>query len=135
MQFACAASGAPTAHRLRVFARAAAGAAAEVTLRIVGTAEGRRLNRTYRGRDDPTNVLAFSYDRRRGDIVLCHPVVAREARAQSKALDAHYAHLVVHGMLHLRGYTHQGSADALQMEKLESEILARLGYPDPRALE
>ena len=135
MQFACAASGAPIAHRLRVFARAAASASAEVTLRIVGAAEGRRLNRTYRGRDDPTNVLAFSYDRRRGDIVLCHPVAAREARAQSKALDAHYAHLVVHGMLHLRGYCHEGSEDARQMEKLESEILARLGYRDPYALE
>ena len=135
VQFACAASGAPIAGRLRAFARAAASATAEVTLRIVGAAEGRRLNRTYRGRDHPTNVLAFSYDRRRGDLVLCHPVVAREARAQGKTLDAHYAHLVVHGMLHLRGYCHDRPADARQMEKRESEILTRLGYRDPYALE
>ena len=135
MQFACAASGAPLARRLRIFARAAASAPAEVVLRIVGAAEGRRLNRTYRGRDDPTNVLAFSYDHRRGDIVLCHPVVAQEARAQGKTLDAHYAHLVVHGLLHLRGYCHDRPAAARRMEKLESEILARLGYRDPYALE
>jgi len=135
VQVACAASGAPIADRLRTFARAAAGATTEVTLRIVGAAEGRRMNRAYRGRRNPTNVLAFSYDRRRGDIVLCHPVVAREARAQGSTLEAHYAHLVVHGLLHLRGYHHERSADARRMQKLESQILARLGYRDPYAVE
>lgn len=144
MQFACAARGAPSAARLRGFARAAAIPAIDVTLRIVGAAEGRRLNRAYRGKDSATNVLTFRYRRiargagreaQRGDIVLCHPVVVREARTRGKALAAHYAHLVVHGMLHLRGFDHARSRDATRMERLEATILARLGYRDPYAAE
>jgi len=142
VQFACAAAGAPDPARLRLFARAAANAGAEMTLRIVGAVEGRRMNRIFRGTDRATNVLAFRYPpaapgvsraRHRGDIVLCHPVVVREARAQGKALKAHYAHLVVHGTLHLRGYDHEWARDAVRMEKLETAILRRLGYADPYA--
>ena len=128
VQYACRAAGAPRAARLRVFARAA-GVTAEITVRIVSAAEGRRLNRVYRGKDRATNVLAFHG----GDIVLCHPIVVREARLQRKTLQAHYAHLVVHAMLHLRGYAHDRLRDAKRMEKREIAILARLGYADPYA--
>ena len=76
----------------------------EATLRIVGTREARTLNRSFRGRDYATNVLSFQYQKDKGDVVLCHPVIAREARAQGKKLAAHYAHLVLHGLLHLRAY-------------------------------
>jgi probable rRNA maturation factor len=129
VQYACKAAGAPGAARLRKFARAAGFAGADVTLRIVGAAEGRRLNRGYRGADRATNVLAFHG----GDIVLCHSVVKREAQIQGKTLQAHYAHLVVHAMLHLRGYLHDRSRDAKRMEKREIAILARLGYSNPYA--
>ena len=144
MQFACAARGAPSAARLRAFARAAAGPAVDVTLRIVGAAEGSRLTRAYRSKGSATNVLTFRYDRiahgehrklRRGDIVLCHPVIEREARTQRKSLAEHYAHLVVHGMLHLHGFDHERTRDAMRMERLEAAILARLGYRDPYAAE
>ena len=127
IQVACRASEAPAAARLRAFACAAARAGSQVTLRLVGAAEGRRLNRVYRKRDYATNVLAFD----NGDVVLCHPVVAREARRQRKTLEAHYAHLVVHAMLHLRGFRHERARDAARMERRESAILARLGYADP----
>jgi probable rRNA maturation factor len=111
---------------------------AEVTLRIVGKAEGRKLNLAYRGRDYATNVLTFAYPDQptlSGDIVLCAPVVRQEARAQRIELAAHYAHLVVHGMLHLQGYDHERDREARAMERLETEIVARLGYPDPYAVE
>jgi len=129
VQYACRAAGAPSAARLRSYARAARPAAIDVTLRVVGAAEGRRLNREYRGADRATNVLAFAS----GDIVLCHPIVVREARLQGKTPQAHYAHLVVHAMLHLRGYVHDRLRDAKSMEKREIAILARLGYADPYA--
>ncbi len=129
VQYACRAAGAPRAARLQVFARAIGKAASEITLRVVGAAEGRRLNRTYRGADRATNVLAFHA----GDVVLCHPVVVREARRQGKTVEAHYAHLVVHAMLHLRGYEHDRLRDAKRMEARETAILARLGYADPYA--
>ena len=129
MQYACRAAGAPGAAQLRKFARAASATAADITLRIVGAAEGRRLNRRYRKADHATNVLAFDG----GDVVLCHPVVMREARNQGKTLEAHYAHLVVHAMLHLRGYLHDRLRDAKRMEKREIAILARLGYANPYA--
>lgn len=117
----------------------------EVACRLVGETEGRELNHAYRGRDYATNVLTFTYDDAptlpveagelslMGDIVLCVPVVVREAEAQGKALDAHFAHLVVHGMLHLQGYDHEVPSDAEAMEALETAILARLGYADPYA--
>lgn len=118
--------------------------AAEVTVRVVGAAESQRLNRDYRGRDYPTNVLSFAYGRAgrqgqanpargvlQGDLVLCAPVVAREARDQGKPVRTHYAHLVVHGLLHLQGYDHEQKRDAQRMERRERRILEQLGYPDP----
>lgn len=114
--------------------RAAAGKSACITLRIVGVREARRLNRCYRGRDYATNVLTFVYSDRRalaGDIAICAPVVAREARECGISLDAHYAHLVVHGMLHLQGYDHERASEARRMERLETRILGQLGFADP----
>ena len=124
----------PRRRTLRRWVLAALERPAEVTLRFVGAREGRALNHRYRGRDDPTNVLTFVYDGQAslsGDIVLCAPVVRREARAQGRRLVAHYAHLVIHGMLHLQGYDHQRAGDAARMEARESELLVRLGYADP----
>jgi probable rRNA maturation factor len=106
-------------------------AAAQVLIRIVGEGEGRRLNKLFRGKDKATNVLSFGYGGRRGDIVLCHPVIAREAREQGKSLAAHYAHLVVHGVLHLRGHDHLRKRDAARMERAEIRILRRLGFANP----
>jgi probable rRNA maturation factor len=129
----------PPAARLRRWARSALTGRAEVTIRVVGETEGRTLNRDYRGRDYATNVLSFPYGVSagvlRGDIVLCAPVVAREAREQGKPLDAHYAHLTVHGVLHLRGYRHGRSDEARRMETRERTILRRLGYADPYRLD
>jgi len=102
-----------------------------VTLRIVGEAEGRRLNRAFRRKNYATNVLTFET----GDIVLCHPVIRREARAQGKRIGAHYAHLVVHGCLHLRGYAHEKKRDAARMEAREIRILRRAGIGNPYTVE
>ena len=129
--------GAPTRPQVRRWVRAACALPAEVTVRFVDAGEGRSLNRDYRGKDYATNVLSFPYASGAmlsGDLVLCLPVVATEAAEQDKPVDAHFAHLVVHGMLHLQGYDHEaGRADAERMEALEREILADLGYPDPYA--
>lgn len=125
---------APAPATVRRYLREALGSApAEVTVRIVGSRESRRLNRTYRGKDSPTNVLSFPYQRRplQGDIVLCAPVVRREAREQGKPLPAHWAHLIVHGALHLRGYDHIKIPDARRMEARERAILARFRIADP----
>ena len=95
---------------------------------------GRALNRHFRGKDQATNVLTFVYDELQplcGDIVLCVPVVMREAQQQLKNLRAHYAHLTVHGVLHLQGYDHERDAEAQVMEQLETNIITRLGYVDP----
>ena len=125
----------PTPTQVRRWVRAALRRSGEVTIRIVGEAEARRLNRRYRGEDHPTNVLSFPYALSRstvqGDIVLCAPVVAREARAQGKTLEAHFAHLVIHAILHLQGHDHARRRDAERMEALEKKLLAKLGYPDP----
>jgi probable rRNA maturation factor len=114
--------------------------ATEVTLRLVDEAESRELNACYRHKDRPTNVLSFPFEAPLGvdvgllgDLVVCAPVVAREAEEQGKPLAAHWAHMVVHGMLHLQGYDHIENEDAERMEALEREILAGLGYPDPYA--
>jgi len=127
----------PTPAQIRRWARAALGRSGDITVRIVGEAEARILNRRYRGRDQATNVLAFPYASSRravhGDIVLCAPVIAREALAQGKTLEAHFAHLTVHGLLHLRGHDHAGRREAARMESLEKRLLAKLGYPDPYA--
>jgi probable rRNA maturation factor len=124
----------PSRAKLRLWARAALRRNARVTLRLIGGREARRLNRDYRGRDYATNVLTFIYSKRaplEGDIAICAPVVAREARLAGVRRAAHYAHLTVHGMLHLQGHDHARAADARRMEKLEARILARLGYADP----
>jgi probable rRNA maturation factor len=107
----------------------------DATLRIVGAAEGRRLNQQYRRKSYATNVLSFPYEKDRGDVVLCHPVIAREARAQRKTLAAHYAHLVLHGLLHLRGYEHEKKREAGRMERLEIRLLARAGFGNPYTVE
>ena len=123
VQFTSRSAHLPSPRQLRRWARAALARDADVTLRIVTRTEGRRLNREFRGKDYPTNVLTFAYPERHplaGDIVLCAPVVQREARAQQRSLTAHYAHLVVHGLLHLQGYDHQRAAEARRMQSLES---------------
>jgi probable rRNA maturation factor len=128
---------APTRPQVRRWVRAACATPAEVTVRFVDGDEGRALNRDYRGKDYATNVLSFPYEsgtHLSGDLVLCLPVVEREAREQGKSPEAHFAHLIVHGMLHLQGYDHEtGRADAKRMEALEQKTLDTLGYPDPYA--
>jgi probable rRNA maturation factor len=134
VQYAVAADDLPARPALRRWVAAALESDASVTLRFVGAAEGRALNRAYRRKDDATNVLAFVYDDvQGGDIVLCAPVLRREARAQDKALAAHCAHLVVHGMLHLQGYDHHRATAARRMEAREVAILAGLGFANPYA--
>ena len=128
MQYPLARRGVPGAASLRPWA---AFCGAQVTLRIVGAREGRLLNHQFRKKNRPTNVLSFPYGRGGGDIVLCHPVIAREARGQGKTLAAHYAHLVVHGVLHLRGHDHEDKQQASRMERREILILRRLGFGNP----
>jgi probable rRNA maturation factor len=126
----------PSDRLLRRWARAALAVPAHVTLRFVARAEGRRLNRKFRGGDYATNVLSFSYGGRaplEGDVVICAPVAASEAREQGKEIRAHYAHLVVHGLLHLQGEDHEHGRDANRMERRERAILAALGFEDPYA--
>jgi probable rRNA maturation factor len=146
VQYACNREGVPSRVDFRRWLRAAEPGAARITVRIVDEDEGRELNRDYRGKDYATNVLTFAYDEGEdmplpeglplmGDLVLCRQVVEREAAEQGKALDAHYAHLSVHGMLHLQGFDHIEDAEAEEMEAREREILAGLGYPDPYAGE
>jgi probable rRNA maturation factor len=136
----------PSQRRLTEWAQGAAGARAgarELAIRVVTPAESRRLNLGYRGKDKPTNVLSFPGgglpagvpDAPLGDLAICAAVVTREARAQNKTLAAHWAHMVVHGTLHLLGYDHERDADALKMERRERTVLARLGFPDPYAGE
>ena len=122
-------------HRVARWLRAALAAPGEFTVRVVGEAEGRALNRNFRGKDYATNVLTFDYARApvvAADLVLCAPVVAREAREQGKRLADHYAHLLVHGALHAQGWDHQrGAAEARAMEAREVAILEGLGVADP----
>jgi probable rRNA maturation factor len=121
-------------HKVARWIRAALEAPAEITVRIVDADEGRALNRAFRGSDHATNVLTFDYQRTPvvvADLVLCAPVVAREAREQRKPLRAHYAHLLVHGTLHAQGYQHERAADARVMESRETALLRALGFPDP----
>ncbi len=113
---------------------------AELTVRVVDEAEMRSLNRTYRGRDRPTNVLSFPVGDMPGmqvsllgDVVVCAPVVRRQAREQRKTERAHWAHMVVHGTLHLLGYDHVTPADAEEMEQIEKAVLDSFGYEDPYA--
>ncbi len=154
LQFAVKKSARPGKSDFRRWTKAALLGDAIVALRVVDEDEGRALNRDYRGKDYATNVLTFAYGgeplhpqgARRfgkavtpptaplsGDIVICAPVVAREAAEQGISLEAHYAHLTLHGMLHLQGYDHETDAEAVTMEAVESFIMQRLGYPDPYA--
>ncbi len=130
----------PSRRRLVRFARAALSGvdgAVRVGVRIVGADEGADLNRRYRQKDRPTNVLSFPYDdssgrtRFLGDLAICGPVVDGEAQAAGIPAEAHWAHMVIHGILHLRGYDHVGDEDAAVMERLESQVLRGLGFPDP----
>ena len=134
VQYATRSRNVPDEAQFRKWVRAALQSVARITVRVVGLKEARELNLTYRGKDYATNVLTFimrdspPYE---GDLALRAPVVTREARAQGKALTAHYAHLTVHGVLHLQGYGHENEPEACEMENLETRILKRLGYPDP----
>lgn len=137
----------PRKGEIKRWAQAALERDAVVTVRFVDESEGRSLNRDYRGKDYATNVLTFVYGEGEplveeakpamleGDLVLCVPVVMREAEAQGKTAGAHYAHLIVHGMLHLQGYDHEVEEDAVRMEAREAQILGDLGYPNPYAEE
>ena len=114
----------------------------ESVIRMVGAEESAALNRAYRKKEGPTNVLSFTYGENGGspvnllgDLVICAPVVATEALEQSKSLEAHWAHMVVHGLLHLLGYDHEETSDALEMESMELEFLTGFGYPNPYWVE
>jgi probable rRNA maturation factor len=147
-QIATARAGLPHPRSFQQWARAAHGSASArsrqrsnlLTIRLVGSAESRRLNRTWRGKDKPTNVLSFPsgvpevpQSMELGDLAICAPVVAREAREQHKLLRAHWAHMVIHGVLHLLGHDHENDDDAHEMEALEVQLLAGFGYPNPYA--
>lgn len=124
-------------HKVARWIRAALEAPGEITVRIVGADEGRALNREYRAKDYATNVLTFDYAHRPvvvADLVLCAPVLRREAREMGVTLEAHCAHLLVHGALHAQGYNHEGDdAEARAMEARESAVMRALGFADPYA--
>ena len=137
VQYAVSARTLPSRTALARWMRAALAVPAAVTVRFVGEREGSRLNAQFRHRDYATNVLTFVYDQGSplaGDLVLCAPVLRREAREQGKELADHIAHLVVHGMLHLQGSDHDDARAARAMERRETLILASLGVPDPYAV-
>jgi probable rRNA maturation factor len=135
VQYASEAAAIPTRPQFRRWIKAALQQTALITLRIVDEDEGRELNRNYRNKDYATNVLTFAYGEEAGmlsgDIVLCAPVVEKEALEQNKALQAHYAHLTVHGILHMQGYDHETTAEATEMEALEVAILHGLRFNNP----
>ena len=139
VQYACNQSGLPSRPQIRTWVRAALDVdgkrGGQITIRFVEPEEGQSLNSDYRGKDYATNVLSFPYEVEpvvAGDLVICAAVVEREAAEQEKTLEAHYAHLIVHGILHLQGYDHEtGDEDAQQMEATERSILAQLGFADP----
>ena len=121
-------------HKVARWLRHALACDAEITVRIVDAPEGQELNREYRKKDYATNVLTFDYTLEpvvTADLVLCAPVVSKEAKDQGKTLQAHYAHLIVHGALHAQGWDHELDEDAQVMELRETEILARLGFENP----
>jgi probable rRNA maturation factor len=132
VQYAVSRRGVPSAASLRKWASFSS---AQIVIRIVGESEARRINRSFRKMDRATNVLSFPYGRGSGDLVLCHAVIRREAREQDKTLAAHYAHLVVHGVLHLRGHDHLKKEETRRMEALEIRQLRRLGFGDPYRIE
>ena len=145
VQYACNATGVPLRPQIRAWARAALNVdgmrGGQITIRFVDIEEGQALNREYRDKDYATNVLSFPADvpdefldiPLLGDLVICVAVVEREAAEQGKELEAHWAHLVIHGCLHLLGYDHIDDDEAEEMEALERTLLAELGHPDPYA--
>ena len=129
---------------IRKWIQAALFAPAELTIRFVDADEGRELNKQYRGKDYATNVLTFAYNEgealdddapTRADIILCTDVLEKEAAEQKKSVEEHTAHLIVHGVLHAQGYDHEDDEEAAEMEGIETELLAELGYADPYAVE
>jgi len=134
VQYASNAKKMPTRQQFRRWVKAALERDVQMALRIVDEIEGRALNLAYRGRDYAPNVLTFVYDERLplyGDVVICAPVVEREAQEQGKELLAHYAHLTLHAVLHLQGYDHQKQREADRMEARETALLLKLRYPAP----
>lgn len=139
VQYACNQGGLPSRPQIRAWVRAALDVdekrGGQITIRFVEPEEGQSLNNDYREKDYATNVLSFPYEVEpvvAGDLVICATVVEREAAEQEKTLEAHYAHLIVHGILHLQGYDHEiGENEALLMENKERTILAQLGFSDP----
>lgn len=141
IQYAITAEGVPGEEYLRHWLQLALADRAdnaELSLRVVDEAEMTALNHEYRGKDYPTNVLSFPYEAMPGvdsallgDIVICAPVVAREALEQDKPVESHWAHMVIHGVLHLLGHDHHDAAQAQRMEQLETRLLEQLGFPDP----
>ncbi len=148
VQRACSAADVPDDEDLSQWASGAADAVttapwdeAELSVRVVDEVEGGELNHAYRGKAEATNVLSFPFEAAErttpplvGDVVICAPVVFREAVEQGKSQRAHFAHMVVHGVLHLLGYDHEGEADARVMEDLEREVLTGIGFGDPYAV-
>ena len=134
VQYASNAENLPTRAQFRRWVKVALEQDVQMALRIVDEIEGRALNLSYRGKDYATNVLTFAYDDTEplyGDVVICAPVVAREAREQSKDLLAHYAHLIIHAALHLQGYDHEKKREAERMEARETALMLKLRYPAP----
>jgi probable rRNA maturation factor len=134
VQYASKAEWLPSRAQFRRWIKAAQEVDVHVALRVVDEAEGRELNKNFREKDYATNVLTFVYDDEAplyADVVICAPVVEREARKQHKDLLAHYAHLTIHAVLHLQGYEHETENDAVAMEQRETALLAKFGYADP----
>jgi probable rRNA maturation factor len=134
VQYASNSKKLPTRPQFRRWVKAALEQDVQMALRIVNEAEGRELNKGFRGKDYATNVLTFVYDDADtlyGDVVICAPVVAREAKEQGKDLLAHYAHLTLHAALHLQGYDHEKTRDAEKMEARETALMLKLRYPAP----
>ena len=134
VQYASSAKNMPTRQQFRRWVKAALQHDVQITLRIVDENEARYLNKSFRGKDYATNVLTFVYDNELpiyGDLVICAPVAAKEARKQRKNLTEYYAHLTVHAVLHLQGYEHDDDDEAAAMEARETAIMAKLGYADP----
>ena len=124
----------PTRSQFRRWVKAALSQSAEIVIRLVDEVEGQQLNHQFRGKDYATNVLTFAdHDIQPllGDIVLCAPVIEQEAQQQHKQLQAHYAHMTIHGILHLQGYDHLDDSEAAEMEQLEIQILSQFGLPNP----
>lgn len=140
IQYAIRSDDDPNPGLLQTWVEAAMGleTEAELVIRVVDQAESTRFNQTYRGIPGPTNVLSFPFEpppqiktAYLGDLLICSPLVSKEAHEQGKSIDSHWAHLVIHGVLHLQGYDHQAADEAARMEAYESEIMARLGFPNP----